>query len=134
MCEGAASPRYGRVSDLSRAFDTIRRDKLIDVLSTFLGESELRMFTSFLRHVSRNTPVIRRLPRICNNDRHSASPVLFTVYLEAVLRDLRLLLPTRPPSVYNLPLNVDYADDIDFISSSHSHLDASRQHAWQSAH
>ena len=29
--------------DLSRAFDTIRRDKLLDTLQTFLDESELRM-------------------------------------------------------------------------------------------
>ena len=29
--------------DLSRAFDTIRRDKLLDTLQSFLGESELRM-------------------------------------------------------------------------------------------
>ena len=34
--------------DLSRAFDTIRRDKLLDTLQSFLGESELRMIRFLL--------------------------------------------------------------------------------------
>ena len=38
--------------DLSRAFDTIRRDKLLDTLQTFLGESELRMIRFLLADTS----------------------------------------------------------------------------------
>ena len=53
----------------------------------------------------------------------SFSPVLFTVYLEAALRDLRSRLLTRPPEDAALPLDVEYADDTDFISTSRSFLD-----------
>ena len=44
------------------------------------------------------------------------SPVLFTFYLEAALRDLRSRLPPRHPADDRSPLDVEYADDIDFIS------------------
>ena len=89
--------------DLSRAFDTIRRDKLLDTLQTFLGESELRMIRFLLAATSLE-------PRLSTGDCHSfatsigtpqgdsLSPVLFIVYLEAALRDLRSGLPTRPPA------------------------------------
>ena len=38
--------------DLCRAFDTIRRDKLLDTLQTFIGESELRMIRFLLADTS----------------------------------------------------------------------------------
>ena len=52
----------------------------------------------------------------------SLSPVLFTVYLEAANRDLRSRLPPRPPADAKLPLDVEYADDIDFTSYSRPYL------------
>ena len=59
--------------DLSRAFDTTRRDKLLDTLQTFLGESELRMIRFLLcRHLTPAPSINRRLPGICNNNRHTA--------------------------------------------------------------
>ena len=48
--------------------------------------------------------------------------MLFTVYLEAALRDLRSRLPPRPPADARLPLDVEYTDDIDFISFSRPYL------------
>ena len=114
--------------DLSRAFDTIRRDKLLDTLQTFVDESELRMIQFVLADTSLQ-------PRLSTGDclaftmtigtpqGDSLSPVLFTVYLEAALRDLRSRLPTRPPEDAALPLDVEYADDTDFISTSRSFLD-----------
>ena len=114
--------------DLSRAFDTIRRDKLLDTLQSFLGESELRMIRFLLADTSLQ-------PRLSTGDcmafattidtpqGDSLSPVLFTVYLEAALRDLRSRLPMRPPEDAVLPLDVEYADDTDFISTSRSFLD-----------
>ena len=80
--------------DLSRAFDSIRRDKLLEVLQSFLDEPELRMIRFLLAATSLE-------PRLYTGDCHafastigtpqgdSLSPVLFTVYLEAALRDLR---------------------------------------------
>ena len=109
--------------DLSRAFDTIRRDKLLEVLQSFLDEPELRMIRFLLAATSLE-------PRLSTGECHafastigtpqgdSLSPVLFTVYLEAALRDLRSRLPPRPPADAKLPLDVEYADDIDFISYS----------------
>ena len=114
--------------DLSRAFDTIRRDKLLDILQTFLGESEMRIIRLLLADTSLE-------PRLSTGECHafatsigtpqgdSLSPVLFTVYLEAALRDLRSRLPTRPQTDANLPLDVEYADDTDFISTSRLFLD-----------
>ena len=113
--------------DLSRAFDTIRRDKLLEVLQSFLDEPELRMICFLLAPTSLE-------PRLSTGDCHafastigtpqgdSLSPVLFTVYLEAALRDLRSRLPPRPPADDRLPLDVEYADDIDFISYSRPYL------------
>ena len=113
--------------DLSRAFDTIRRDKLLEVLQSFLDEPELRMIRFLLAATSLE-------PRLSTGDCHaftstvgtpqgdSLSPVLFTVYLEAALRDIRSRLPPRPPADDRLPLGVEYADDIDFISYSRPYL------------
>ena len=113
--------------DLSRGFDTIRRDKLLEVLQSFLDEPELRMIRFLLAATSLE-------PRLSTGECHafastigtpqgdSLSPVLFTVYLEAALRDLRSRLPPRPPADVKLPLDVEYADDIDFISYSRPYL------------
>ena len=130
MRQSAATSRDSRISRnrLSRAFDTIRRDKLLDTLQTFVDESELRMIRFLLADTSLQ-------PRLSTGDclafattigtpqGDSLSPVLFTVYLEAALRDLRSRLPTRPPEDAALPLDVEYADDTDFISTSRSFLD-----------
>ena len=114
--------------DLSRAFDTIHRDKLLDILQTFLGESEMRIIRLLLADTSLE-------PRLSTGECHafatsigtpqgdSLSPVLFTVYLEAALQDLRSRLPMRPQTDANLLLDVEYADDTDFISTSHLFLD-----------
>ena len=49
----------------------------------------------------------------------SLSPVLFIVYLEAALRDVRNILPIRPQLDIDLhlPTDTSYADDVDFLSS-----------------
>ena len=106
----------------------LRRDKLLDILQTFLGESEMRIIRLLLADTSLEL-------RLSTGECHafatsigtpqgdSLSPVLFTIYLEAALRDLRSRLPTRPQTDANLPLDVEYADDTDFISTSRLFLD-----------
>ena len=53
----------------------------------------------------------------------SLLPVLFVIYLEAALRDLRHNLSQRPREDINMPQYIVYADDIDFISNSNVSLD-----------
>ena len=107
---------------MSRAFDTIRRDKLLTVLETFVNDSELRI----IRMLLAKTTLQPRLKRgkgstfattIGTPQGDSLSPVLFVIYLEAALRDLRHNLPQRPTEDINMPHYIAYADDVDFISN-----------------
>ena len=107
--------------DMSRAFDTIRRDKLLTVLVT------LRI----IRMLLAETTLQPRLKRgkestfastIGTPQGDSLSPVLFVIYLEATLRDLRHNLPQRPREDINMPHYIVYADDVDFISNSNVFL------------
>jgi len=110
--------------DMSKAFDTISRQRLLDVLTTFLAADEVSMISYLLRH----TTLEVRLPgfkgEVFNTNRgtpqgDSLSPVLFVVYLEAALQDVRLILSPRPQLDLDLalPSDTEYADDVDFLSS-----------------
>ena len=112
---------------MSRAFDTIRRDKLLTVLETFVNDSELRL----IRMLLTETTLQPRLKRgkgstfattIGTPQGDSLSHVLFVIYLEATLRDLRHNLPQRPREDINIPHYIAYADDVDFISNSNVFL------------
>ena len=86
--------------DMSPAFDTIRRDKLITVLQYF-GESELRIIRMLLAETTLEPRLKQgKFPTfICTigtPQADSISPVLFVIYLEAALRDLWDKLPQRP--------------------------------------
>ena len=50
-------------------------------------------------------------------------PVLFILYLQAALRDLRDNLPQRPPEDTDMPNYTAYADDVDVISNASQFLD-----------
>ena len=114
--------------NMSRVFDTIRRDKLLTVLETFVNDSELRI----IRMLLADTTLKPRLKRgkgstfdttIGTPQGDSLSPVLFVIYLEAALPDLRHNLPQRPREDINMPQYIAYADDVDFISNSNVFLD-----------
>ena len=118
--------------DMSRAFDTIRRDKLLTVLETFVNGSELRIIQMLLA----DTTLEPRLKRgqgatfattIGTPKRDSMSPVLFVIYLEAALPDLRHNLPQRSLEDINMTHYIEYADDVDFISNSNVFLDEVQQ-------
>ncbi len=57
--------------DLSRAFDTIRRDKLLEVLQSFLDEPELRMIRFLLAATSLE-------PRLSTGDCHAFASTIGT--------------------------------------------------------
>ena len=100
---------------MSSAFDTINRQKLITVLETFLADDDVRIIrvllsnTSLSLRVNNETTSVDTIIGTPQGD--SLSPVLFVIYLEAALRELRPLLPT-----IDIPPNeLAYADDVDFI-------------------
>ena len=113
--------------DLWKAFDTIKRDTLLTVLEAFLSDDDVRL----IRVLISNTRLRVQLGR-CQSESFATtkgtpqgdclSPVLFTVYLEAALRQLRQEVPARPLSDNGLPLELVYADDADFVSTSKSWL------------
>ena len=115
--------------DMSRAFDTVNRQKLLSTLDNIVDEDELRI----IRFLLSNTKLI--IKSKSNIDVHfqsnqgvpqgdSLSPVLFTVYLEAALKDLRSKLSTLKANNrtlenhHNIPDEVIYADDTDFVCES----------------
>ena len=107
--------------DLSAAFDTINRKKLIEILSTIIPESELKIIELLLTNT---TLAIRYKKNTCKSfttnigcpQGDALSPVLFTVYLEACMKEIRT---TYPENSYEHI----YADDINFVSPSVIKLD-----------
>lgn len=114
--------------DMSKAFDSIRRDKLMTVLATFLGSDELRMIQVLLSNTNFTVRLGQQSSSIYSTNigtpqGDSLSPVLFIVYLEAALRQVRHESPPRPPADTSLPVELAYADDVDLVSTSQQWLD-----------
>ena len=107
--------------DLSSAVDTINRKKLIEILSTTIPESELKIIELLLTNT---TLVIRYNKNTCKSfttnigcpQGDALTPVLFTVYLEACIKEIRT---TYPENSYELI----YADEVNFVSPSDIKLD-----------
>ena len=115
--------------DMSKAFDTISRPKLMNVLETIVNPDELHLIQCLLT----DTTIKVRLNNILSQPLEtyngtpqgdSLSPVLFTIYLEAALREVRNRLPPRPDRDVQLllPGESEYADDVDFISTDQKYL------------
>ena len=81
--------------DMSSAFDTIKRDLLMDILGRFLEEDELRLIQFLLSDTSISIKIngaSRDMPFLSNigtPQGDGLSPVLFIVYLEAALKEVR---------------------------------------------
>lgn len=102
--------------DLSSAFDTVDRKKLLDVVKTFLDQDHVKLIRLLLSNTSlelssgQETTTINTILGSPQGD--SFSPRLFIVYLEAALREARLA--TTKTSPIN-PSEMIYADDADFL-------------------
>ena len=105
--------------DMSAAFDTINRKELLNILAdnVTLEEDELRL----IRFLLSNTVIRMRVSAATETYSFTAntgtpqgdglSPVLFIIYLENALKNVRL-----EPEHELLPNEVAYADDVDFVS------------------
>ena len=107
---------------MSSAFDTIDRQTLLDILREIVEEDELRIIRFLLSDTIINTRIngaTKEKPFESNIESpqgDSLSPVLFSIYLENALKEVRTILP-RPTSDFEktLPTEIVYADDVDFI-------------------
>ena len=116
-------------TDMSAAFDTISRAKILKILrdEVKLESSELSMVAALLT----DTEIKVKLEGLLSEKFSTSigtpqgdciSAVLFIVYLESALRCLRLTAPPRPEADYQLPTEDEYADDVGFMSFSKAWL------------
>ncbi|GFS07152.1 endonuclease-reverse transcriptase [Elysia marginata] len=104
--------------DMTPAFDTINRSKLIDICETFLEEDEIRIIRTLLsktslellcRQTSKTIPTLVGSPQ-----GDGLSPTLFIIYVEAALKEVRASIQINSQKS---PSELSYADDVDFIFS-----------------
>ncbi|GFR95619.1 retrovirus-related Pol polyprotein LINE-1 [Elysia marginata] len=115
--------------DMSAAFDTINRSQILDILKTIIKEDELRIIRFLLSNTEINTKIngsSKAMPFMSNvgtPQGDSLSPVLFIIYLENALREIRTTLP-EPNSSYGreIPSEIAYADDVDFIGHDYANI------------
>ena len=106
--------------DFSKAFDTVNRSKLLEVLSSFLDSDSIILIRMLMENTTNrirlentlgeNIQVTHEVPQ-----GDSLSPVLFTIYLKAVLQDLEEELIKRGFDIEIIHY-ILYTDDTDFIS------------------
>ncbi|XP_029654603.1 uncharacterized protein LOC115228070 [Octopus sinensis] len=104
---------------MSKAFDSINRSKLLIVLKNIIDEDSLRMIHMLLSETQlfvRIGPKESRLfpTNFGTPQGDTLSPILFIVYLEAALRNLRAEIGYMDNQVVKLI----YEDDLDFITEN----------------
>ena len=116
--------------DMSRAFDTIKRSKILNILhQAGCNEDELRLVRMLLAETKlkvrvKTTYSAEFETTIGSPQGDSLSPVLFTCYLAAALSSLRTssTRPNPPISSLGMPLEMEYADDVEFIDEEKEEL------------
>ena len=117
---------------MSRAFDTIDRAKLVQILKdeVQLEEDEIRMCQSLLADTNLKVKLGEAVSKpfettIGTPQGDGLSPILFAIYLESALRQVRAKateMHPRPTEDKELPQEALYADDSDVVSTSPSFL------------
>ena len=107
--------------DMSRDFDTINRPKLLAELPNIIDNDCWRMVKKLLENTSLQAKIGRALSNpfetnIGAPQCDSLSPVLFVIYLELAMRQIRAACQ-RPGQDNAVPNEIIYADDTDFIST-----------------
>ena len=116
-------------TDLSRAFDTISRAKLVSILQPLVPSDCLRLVKLLLADTTAKVRVGKATSEAFSLDIGSPqgdglSPFLFVVYLERCLKDVRSRLPPRPSVDAGLPGETQYADDCNWYSRSREWLES----------
>ena len=109
---------------MSAAFDTIDRKQLLQLLTNLVTEDEKRIIQFLLSNTTLNVKISGAnteepfLTNIGTPQGDSLSPVLFIIYLEQALKNVRSTLdsPSNTTEAH-LPNEIAYADDIDFIGN-----------------
>ena len=117
-------------TDMSRAFDTIDSRRLLTVMGNIVGPDEMRMLRLLLLDTSLVVCVGRATSKPFSNTTGNRqvgglSLVLFTCYLSAALEDTKHRLPTRPQEDVHISHDTEYADDVNFYSTSQEWLQKS---------
>ncbi|XP_078576824.1 uncharacterized protein LOC144862312 [Branchiostoma floridae x Branchiostoma japonicum] len=118
--------------DMSRAFDTIKRSKILEVLKQAgCNDDELRLVRLLLSDAKlkvrvKSTHSADFETTIGSPQGDSLSPVLFTCYLAAALETVRKssARPNPPVSTLGMPLEMEYADDVDFLDEERDPLES----------
>ena len=97
--------------DLSSAFDSVNRVKMMEILHTICSKEDMKLIHFLLNETSLRVRTKEVGPTFDTNisipQGDGLSPVLFTTYLEAALREVRNNVHAQ---------DIAYADDVDFIS------------------
>ena len=106
--------------DMSSAFDTIKREKLLEILSSFLENDELRIIRLLLSNTTLTIKLnnVKAEPFQSNTGSpqgDALSGTLFNIYLEYALRKIRSFF--KNDTISSLPQETIYADDVDFITT-----------------
>ena len=117
--------------DMSRAFDNINREKILDVL-TLAGCETDDLLVLILSARANITVCVKSSwsawfeTTIGFPQGDSLSPVLFTCYLAAALRCVRQCAgrPDLPITSEGMPQEWEYADDVDFADEEREPLDS----------
>ena len=120
--------------DMSSAFDTIHRDKLLKIVETFLDDDEIRIIRVLLSNTIlqiKTTNGVKCEPFIStvgSPQGDGISGMLFNIYFESALRKIRAKLVTTNlgiehnyylrPNDHDLPNEMVYADDADFLTEN----------------
>ena len=117
--------------DMSAACDTIDRDILLQILKNIVEEDELRLIQFLLSNTHINTRINNAdinapfTSNVGTPQSDGLSRVLFTIYLEHALKEVRTVIGKPKSSLEKkIPREIAYADDVDFVGLEYIDIDA----------